>query len=250
MASRPGSTTPRSTAGLSLLLFDVDGTLVRSYGGSLRAMTTAARRLFGPSFSLEEVDRNGQLDPDIVAAALALNGVQATSQQLDVFRQSCVEELRAEAAATQSLPGARELLDQLRRTPGVLLGLVTGNYPEAARLKIEAAGIDPACFVVQGFGDQAATRSELVRLAMDRAALLAGRPIPSGDVIVIGDTPRDVDSAKANGCKCLAVATGNYPVDVLRSAGANAVLADLSDPAPLWAMLGKPASVPRASSSA
>ena len=237
MHCRAPDSARRSPARTKLLLFDVDGTLLLSGGGSLRAMTTAARRWFGPTFSLDEVDRNGRLDPHIIGAALELNGVRATDDQLEAFRESYLEALRSELGSSRILPGVGDLLARLRAAEGVLLGLVTGNYAEVARVKLEAVRIDPAWFVVGGFGEQAATRSRLVRLAMETAASFVGGPIPGRDVIVIGDTPRDVESAKAAGCRSLAVATGNYPRDVLEAAGADLVLPDLTDPAPLWAML-------------
>jgi phosphoglycolate phosphatase-like HAD superfamily hydrolase len=230
--------TPMPIPSPRLLLFDVDGTLLLSHGGSLRAMTRAARRLFGSDFSFEEVDRNGRLDPDIIAAALRLNSVRATWDQLHVFRESYIKELQAEAASTQALPGARELIDQLRATNGILLGCVSGNYAQAAHIKLQAVGIDPGWFVANGFGGQAATRSDLVRLAMDTAGGLTSQSISGDQVIVIGDTPRDVESAKANGCHSVAVATGNFPATVLAAAGADVVLPDLLNPTPLWAMLG------------
>jgi len=237
MHSRPSHSARPSGAPTGLLLFDVDGTLLRSHGGSLRAMTAAARRWFGPTFRLDAVDRNGQLDPHIIAAALELNGVRATAGQLDAFRESYLEELRTEVRSSRILPGVSELLAGLRATEGVLLGLVTGNYAEAARIKLEAVEIDPAWFPVGGFGEQAATRSRLVGLAIETAASLVGRAIPARDAIVIGDTPRDVESAHEAGCRSLAVATGNYPADVLEAAGADVVVPDLTDPASLWAML-------------
>ncbi|HUT93025.1 MAG TPA: HAD hydrolase-like protein [Thermoguttaceae bacterium] len=237
MPTRPPDSARPSAARTKLLLFDVDGTLLLSGGGSLRAMTTAARRWFGPTFSLEEVDRNGRLDPHIIGAALELNGVRATDEQLESFRESYLQELRTEVGSSRILPGVGELLAELRAAEGVLLGLVTGNYAEAARIKLEGVRIDPAWFVVGGFGEQAATRSRLVGLAIETAASLVGRPIPGRDVIVIGDTPRDVESADDAGCRSLAVATGNYPPNVLEAAGADVVLPDLTNPAPLWAML-------------
>jgi phosphoglycolate phosphatase len=232
--SRPAARRPK------LLLFDVDGTLLRSYGGALRAMTRAARRLFGPTFDLEAVDRNGRLDPEILGMALDLNGVQATPQERDDFRRLYLEEFRTEVKSTRILPGVRPLLDLLRATEGLLLGCVTGNYAEAARIKLQTVGIDPDWFVANGFGEQAATRVELVRLAIDTAASLAGGPIAAGQVIVVGDTPRDVQGARANGCRSVAVATGNYPADVLWASGADVVLPHLIEPAPLWAMLDDP----------
>ncbi len=239
MQPGPASTTPRAIPRPKLLLFDLDGTLLRSHGGSLRAMTQAARQLFGPTFSLEEVDRNGRLDPEIIGMALELNGVRATPQQIDAFRHLYVEGLRTEVTSTRILPGVRELLAALRATEGLLLGCVTGNFAEAARMKLQAVRIDTDWFAANGFGEEAATRSALVRLAVDRGASLAGQRLSGRDVIVIGDTPRDVESAKANGCACLAVATGNYPVEVLEAAGPDAVLLDLTAPAPLWAMLDR-----------
>jgi phosphoglycolate phosphatase-like HAD superfamily hydrolase len=229
---------PMSKPGPKLLLFDVDGTLLLSHGGSLRAMTRAARRLFGPEFSLDEVDRNGQLDPHIIATALELNGVRATPQQLRQFQQRYVKELRAETAVARALAGVHELIDRLRTTEGILLGCVSGNYPEAARIKLQAVEIDPAWFVANGFGGQAPTRSELVQLAMQEAAKITSQPISGDRVIVIGDTPRDVQSAKANGCLAVAVATGNFSAEALAAAGADVVLLDLVRPEPLWAMLG------------
>ena len=240
MNSRSPGTSRPSTRSPKLLLLDIDGTMLRSHGGALKAMTRAARRLFGPTFSLEEVDRNGQLDPKIIGMALDLNGVRATPREIDAFRDFYIEELQAELGSTRILPGVLDLLTRLRATEGVLLGLVTGNYAGVARIKLPAVGIDPSWFVANGFGDEGATRGELVRRAMDTAASLAGRPITGGDVIVVGDTPRDVECAKANGCACLAVATGNFTRQVLEAAGADAVIPDLTNPAPLWAMLEDP----------
>jgi len=237
MNSRSLASNRPSIRGPKLLLFDIDGTMLRSHGGALKAMTRAARRLFGPTFSLEEVDRNGQLDPKIIGIALDLNGVRATPEQLLAFRDFYIEELRAELGLTRILPGVLDLLTRLRAIEGVLLGLVTGNYAGVARIKLPAVGIDPSWFVANGFGDEGSTRSELVRRAMDAAASLVGRPIHGSDVIVVGDTPRDVECAKANGCACLGVATGNFTRQELEAAGADAVVPDLTDPANLWAML-------------
>ncbi|MHC4405437.1 MAG: HAD family hydrolase [Planctomycetota bacterium] len=220
-----------------LLLFDIDGTLLKSRGGSLRAMTRAARQVFSPTFNMEAVDRNGRLDPEIIAAALELNGVDAAPKALEAFRKLYLEELRAEAKSNRPLPGARPLLERLRATEGVILGAVTGNYGEAARIKLQAVGIDPAWFVANGFGEQEPTRSALVRRAIREAASRVGHAIPESDVVIVGDTPRDVECAKDNHCRCVAVATGNFAADLLEQAGADVVLPDLTDPAPLWAMI-------------
>lgn len=220
-----------------LLLFDIDGTLLLSNGGGVRAMSQAACRVFCPDFSLAMIDFNGRLDPEIVAEALAANRAEATNEQLEAFRQHYFDLLRTELHAAKTLPGIPELLDALRRTGSVVLGLVTGNYTESARLKLEAVGIDPDWFVVHGCGELAETRPALVRWAIDAASALLGQAVAPADTIVLGDTPRDVLCAKANDCLCVAVATGHYSVEVLRTTAADLVLPDFRDPAPLWTLL-------------
>ena len=222
---------------LKLLLFDIDGTLMLARGGGARAMTAAGCRAFCPDFSLAEIDFNGRLDPEIVLEALARNRVEATAQQLELFRQHYCELLSRELHSAWALPGVLDLLATLRQREGVILGLVTGNYTDSSRLKLQAVGIDPAWFVIHGCGEIAQTRPALVRWAMDSASLLTGSTIRSADTIVLGDTPRDVACAKANGCRCVAVATGHFSVEELRTTAADLVMPDFRDPAELLAML-------------
>ena len=127
----------------------------------------------------------------------------------------------------ENLPGVAAALAALGADDTATLGLVTGNYARAAPLKLHAAGINPAQFVVGAFGGDAPTRAGLVRLAMRRWDARGGKPDPR-HVVVIGDTPRDVDCAKQNGCRSIAVATGNHTTDQLAATGADAVLPDLT----------------------
>ncbi len=108
------------------------------------------------------------------------------------------------------------------------LGVLTGNYPETGRLKLEAAGLDTAWFPVAAWGSDAASRRDLPPLAMRRHETLTGRRLEPGHVVVIGDTPHDVDCARASGCRSLAVATGPYRADDLVASGADLVVEDLS----------------------
>jgi phosphoglycolate phosphatase len=221
-----------------LLLFDIDGTLMLSHGGGIRAMTAAACRVFSPTFSMETIDCHGRLDPDIVLEALAFNGIQGhTAEEVRIFREHYAALLPHELRSARPLPGVLELLEQLRRRAGVVLGLVTGNYPESGRLKLESVGIDPEWFVVHGFTDVADTRPGLVRWAMEDAAARYGHPRDGQQTIVLGDTPRDVLCAKANGCRCVAVATGKYSVEDLQATAADLVLPDFTDPEPLFQLL-------------
>ena len=222
----------------TLLLFDIDGTLMLSHGGGIRAMTVAGSRVFCPTFSMETIDCHGRLDPDIVLEALANNGIEAhTPDEIRSFRRYYCEFLPQELHSAHALPGALELLALLRQTEGVILGLVTGNYPETGRLKLQSVGIDPDWFLVDGFADHADTRPGLVHWAMEYAAAQLGHPRDGLRTIVLGDTPRDVACAKLNGCRCVAVATGGYSLEDLQATAADLVLPDFTDPDPIFKLL-------------
>jgi phosphoglycolate phosphatase len=104
-------------------------------------------------------------------------------------------------------------------------------------MKLRAVGIDPGLFAVSVWGDEAPTRPGLVRVAFGKYAALRGRSIDPGRVILVGDTPRDVEAAVTNGCVSVGVATGKYSMDALRHAGAHLVLKDLTDPSPIERVL-------------
>ena len=224
-----------------LLLFDLDGTLLLTGGAGVKGMEEAGVGLFGEAFSLKPVRVAGGLDPLIYAEATRLAGVENAHEHHDRFRDHYLEILHRnmvdEAYRKQVLPGILELLSKLRKDPRVVLGLVTGNYTAAVPIKLRAVGIDPAWFSINAFGDEAPDRPGLVRLARDRFCARYGREIACGDTIVIGDTPQDVHCAHANGCICLAVATGMYSFEQLQEAGADVVVRDLGDPGPLMELI-------------
>jgi phosphoglycolate phosphatase len=161
----------------------------------------------------------------------------------DRFRDTYLRELRAnldlEPHKVRLLPGIQTLLGELRSRSDVTLGLVTGNYTAAIPIKFKAVGLDPAWFPIHAFGDEAPDRPAMVRLAVDRYHEKHNHQIGNHDVIIIGDTPNDIHCAHANGCLCLAVATGLYTMDDLRQAGADAVVPDLADPQPLYEMIAR-----------
>jgi phosphoglycolate phosphatase-like HAD superfamily hydrolase len=228
---------------MKLILFDIDGTLLHGHGVGARAMERAGRSLHGPNFSLAGIDFGGALDPWIYAEAARKLGEMAVEAMHSRFHESYLVELAREllegGLSPQALPGVHDALSQLGSHADVTLGLVTGNYTRAARLKLRAAGIDPEQFVVGAFGDDAPTRPELVRLALQRWAARGPAGGPEA-AIVIGDTPRDIDCAQRNGCRCIAVATGWHSAEALREAGADLVLHDLSDLAPVLEFVGSP----------
>jgi phosphoglycolate phosphatase len=217
---------------MRLVLFDIDGTLLRAQGIGPIAMERAGRRLFGPSFTLEGIDFGGALDPWIFRQAAQRLGHDDPSPLHDTFRDEYLVELERAFDAGERrpalLPGVVAALATFRNDPTATLGLVTGNYARAVPLKLNAAGIDPAQFVVGAFGDDAPTRPDLVRLAMEQWRARGADPDPRR-VVVIGDTPRDVDCAKKNGCRSVAVATGRHTVEQLEAVSADLVLRDLTE---------------------
>jgi phosphoglycolate phosphatase len=219
-----------------LVLFDIDGTLLRSQGLGSNAMERAGRRILGPSFSLEGIDFGGALDPWIYGQAASRMG-RADAQELhSAFHDAYLVELALSLERRERLPtiipGVEQALLGLVGKTQLTLGLLTGNYTRAAPLKLRAAGLDPERFVVGAFGDDGPTRPDLVRVAMEQWRARGFEP-DGRRVVVIGDTPRDVDCAQKNGCRSIAVATGWHTFEQLESTGADQVVRDLSDLAAL-----------------
>lgn len=220
-----------------LLLFDIDGTLLRGHGAGGRAMRRAAERVLGARCRDAVVDFSGRLDPSILREIAAHGGYTvddaAHASFRRVYREFLVEEIARAERRIEALPGVLELLARLRAERPAVLGLLTGNYPETAAIKLRAVGIEPDWFEVSAYGHMAEERPGLVQVAL---AQLAARVAP-GDVIVVGDTVRDVHCAVANGSVCVAVCTGGNTAAELAGAGAHVVLPDLRDPAPLLRLL-------------
>ena len=140
-----------------------------------------------------------------------------------------------------ALPGVTELIEALSQETETCLGLLTGNYPETGRMKIEAAGLDLDSFAVAVWGVDGAHRRELPVVAMEQYAAHTGRTIEPQDVLIIGDTVHDIDCARANGCRCLAVATGVGTADELAAHEPDLLVDDLSDTSSILAWILKPA---------
>src|SRR5262245_15178414 len=187
-----------------LLLFDIDGTLLLTGGAGLRAMIRAGREVFGPSLRWDGVEMSGGLDPLLVGEAAARSSLATDPRSLEAFRRSYIvflpEEIQRGGADVRAMPGVHPLLAGLRGREDVVLGLLTGNYAEGAALKLRAVGIGPGWFPVTAFGDEAASRPLLLPVAAGKLTALGGRNVDPSRCIVIGDSPRDVECALANGC--------------------------------------------------
>jgi phosphoglycolate phosphatase len=138
-------------------------------------------------------------------------------------------ELQQPSSRTIVMPGIHPLLDRLEAEDGVILGLLTGNLSEGAKLKLRSAGLDPDRFRVGAYGSDAAHRPDLPPIAARRAEPFFGR-VPSGnEVVIIGDTPADIACGACIGARAVAVATGGYSVPDLAACGPHVVFEDLSD---------------------
>ena len=135
------------------------------------------------------------------------------------------------------LPGVRPLLDRLERRDDVYLALLTGNYEDGARMKLEYFDLW-RYFACGAFGDDAAERNGLFPKSMAAIRACGGPAVSPADVTVVGDTPLDVACAAASGARSLAVATGGFDLATLRAAGADVVLQDLGDTNEVLRVLG------------
>ena len=223
-----------------LLLFDIDGTLLLSNGAGGRAMAQAGGRLFGESFAFE-VDTSGMLDPHIYRDLVTANAHLNMNDTHDSFREAYIEtletELKQPGSHAYALPGVEALLATLHTFEGLTLGLLTGNYAPAAALKFRSAGLDIDRFPITAFGDEAETRPGLVSVALHKYQDYKGERLEPAQIIVIGDTPKDIDCALANGCVAFGVATGRYRADALRAAGADIVVESLLESSLLLGLL-------------
>ncbi|MBX3383091.1 MAG: HAD hydrolase-like protein [Phycisphaeraceae bacterium] len=230
-----------------LLLFDIDATLLSTRGAGVAAMREAASRRFGVEFSTQGIEFAGRLDPLIIGDMLRRHGVDDTPQHHAAVRAEyarLMQERMAAPGAASALPGVHELLESVWAAAGAgrgVVGLLTGNYAETGRMKLHAAGIDSARFAVAAWGDDSPTdpptRDSLPAVAAARASRLSGREFRGRSIVIIGDTPHDVRAAKACGGRCLAVATGSYSAGVLRAAGADVVVENLSNTQEIGAWL-------------
>ena len=210
-------------------LFDVDKTLVDSGGAGGRAMNLAFAQLFGIDQGFAGIGFSGRTDTGILREAIGVHGLDGDFPALLArFREAYYSILPSTLAESQGyvLPGVREVLAGLQTAPGAFLGLATGNFHEAARLKLAHFGLYDS-FLAGGYADDSEDRAELVAIAIERLAEAGGGHGPR-EVYVIGDTPLDIAAAQANGARSLAVATGFFSVDQLKAAGAGLVFPDFS----------------------
>lgn len=219
----------------TLVLFDIDGTILLTAGAGRRAITAALASHVDINDAFERVRFDGKTDPQIVAELLDATGHAGAGDAAFIqglcgrYLALLEEELRQPRSLTTVMPGIPELLDALEQQPEVVLGLLTGNMREGAGLKLAAAAIEPARFRIGAYGSDSSHRPDLPAIAARRAIPHFGREPRGREVVIIGDTPADVTCGRGIEARAIGVATGAYPLSSLEEAGAHAAFVDLRD---------------------
>ena len=232
---------------MKLVLFDVDGTLLTASGAGRRALDQALREVYGTAGPIEAYDFRGGTDPQIIRDLLKLAGLgeeAIAAGEAALYRryEALLESEVGDGRGVTVYPGIRELIETLHARADAVVGLLTGNIEAGARIKLRPTGLWPR-FRLGAYGSDHADRTRLPQVAATRAQALLGRPFHGIDTVIIGDTPRDINCARAFGATAIAVATGWHSADDLAAHRPDHVFAAFSDQAAaLAAILTRPAS--------
>lgn len=217
---------------MRVVLFDIDGTLLRS-GVGKRAMERAMLATVGTTG--EPGHRyDGKTDRQIVREALTWAGLDdaAINAQMPAIEARYVEALHDELSREHGvtlLPGVLPLLDAVDARADMTMGLLTGNIAAGAAAKLAAVGLDAGRFRIGAFGSDHEHRNELPAIAQSRARALLAREVAGEALVIVGDTPSDIACGRGVGARAVAVATGHFSVSELAAHAPAAVFADLTD---------------------
>src|SRR5262249_12940152 len=241
-----GTSAAKADRVTTLILFDIDGTLVLTGGAGARGMSYAFEETFGIANAFDGIAMAGRTDSWILSDVLAAHRILQTDPRIAAYRDTYFRHLARElltpppGKAHGIMPGVPALLDALAERRDIHLALLTGNYETAARLKLEHFDLW-RYFSCGAFGDDAPDRNGLLPRALARVRASGGPAVDASRVVIVGDTPLDVGVALAGGARSVGGPTGSSSVEELRTAGADVVFHDLSDTgAVLEALDGRP----------
>jgi len=213
---------------MRLILFDIDGTLLREGLAPKIAFARALRETYDTPGPVGGFKFAGMTDPECVTEIMRLAGVdertihQRRGECLRRYVDHLAVEMRNHDGA-KLFPGVRELLERLNKLENVLVGLLTGNVVRGAELKLRRWSLEDY-FRFGAFGDDHEDRSVLAQIALEKARALSGRTFTGADTTVIGDTPKDVACARAIGARSVVVATGSVGRAELAAASPDVIL--------------------------
>ncbi len=215
----------------TVLLFDIDGTLLDTGGAGRRAMVGAFEQAHARPDAVTHFSFAGMTDKAIARRGLETAGVEPTEDAMSAVLAVYLARLARELEASERyrvMPGVEPLVRWLLAAENVAVGLGTGNVREGAYAKLARGAIDDL-FAFGGFGCDAEDRVELLRAGAKRGAGALGAPLEACRVVVIGDTPKDVAAAKGLGAECLGVGTGGSTAEALVALGADWGFATLEE---------------------
>lgn len=222
----------------TLLLWDIDGTLLGSGGAGVRAFDRALAEEFGVQGSLAHLAWAGRTDGWIAGRALEEYDLPATAANVSRLIDAYLARLPPELEHTGAvLPGVVEILETAHHRPDVVQGLLTGNVERGARVKLGHFDLW-RYFTFGAFADDSSERNELGPHALRRAEAHAGTTFAPERVWVIGDTGHDIACARVIGARAMAVTTGYGTLDSLVAAGPDHLLESLAPPEAFWSALG------------
>ena len=218
---------------MKLLLFDIDGTLIRSNGAGRLALKLTLEEVFGTAGPIDDYHMSGKTDARIItdlmqAAHIKPEKVQANLQTVYERMAAKAERVYGECGVMPCL-GVTELLAAINQRDEFLLGLLTGNARQTAPLKLAAGGIVNTQFRVGAYGSDHMDRNQLPAIAMSQATELTGYSFDGKNTIIIGDTPADILCARAGQATAVAVATGWHAVHTLAQYQPDHLLENLGD---------------------
>ncbi len=215
-----------------LLLFDIDGTILNTGGAGKRSMIRAFEDIYGPANGFHGIHMSGKTDPMILREALVQAGLPWEEKLAELFKQRYFslmeEEIKKPNPNKRLMPGIRELIQHLSTRSNIVLGLLTGNWKQGAAIKLSHFNLYHY-FKLGAFGDDSIDREKLLPFARERFEKYYGDPIPPENIFVIGDTPRDIQSAKPHFAKSVGVATGTYSLDQLKAEHPDFLFEDFSN---------------------
>lgn len=223
---------------LRVLLWDIDGTLIRSARtGAFKDYTVPMlEEVFGTAGRLPEMRVSGMTDLQIIGEALRDEGFTNENilERIDHLRESYMGAMRKATGNGEQffevLPGVRETLQAVHEHPRYRSALLTGNIEQAAYLKMELVGLSEFFDLPGAFGDESHDRRDLPALAYERIQKYLQLDLAPEQFIVVGDTPNDVDCAKHFGARSLAVGTGRlYSHEDILNSHPDALLPDFSN---------------------
>jgi phosphoglycolate phosphatase-like HAD superfamily hydrolase len=217
-----------------LVLFDIDGTLIRTGGAGVVAFGQTAELLYGVPEAVDRINFHGRTDTAIIREFFLANGKEGRHWDIRHFLDAYVFLLEHRMAQNpgEVCPGVHGFVEGLLALPNPpVLGLLTGNVRLGAEIKLRPHGLW-GDWELGAFGDDHEDRNQLARIALDRGSRHLGRRLKGDEILVIGDTVLDVACARAIDARCLAVATGGGHPTVLAESGATWVVDNLAQASP------------------